>query len=153
MVYAELEGHFSVSYELTTGGIGSGPVFLGEEATLVFEPMRSGVPIAFQELRFTDEGALRIIGGAGELDQLATRLILNPAIRVELSARPGNAAGPMDREALEGRLALLVEALRARGVPGERITTRVQHRDVDAPQAPDEQAVLAYEMQLPSAHN
>ncbi|MBK8500009.1 MAG: PD40 domain-containing protein [Flavobacteriales bacterium] len=124
-VIIEKPGYFSMNIPVSTIGVKQGIIDLSAARELELEEIVPGEPMPLKFIRWA-EGSVQLDPQArGELDQLADRLKVNPAVSIEIGVH-SDARG--DGEAMlrltQRRADAIMEYLRTRGVVKERMRAR-----------------------------
>lgn len=121
-VLFEKPGYFSMSVPVTTVGVKRGVIDLNQARDLSFEPIEIGKPIAFKYIRWPEGGTNLDPVARTEIDALAERMLVNPLINVEIGVHTDTRGDHSELRRLSQRRAdTIVEHLRAKGVPKDRI--------------------------------
>lgn len=124
-VLFEMPGYFSQSVPLSTIGMRQGIIDLNEARELVFDAMVIGEPVALKHIRW-ERGEARLDPIARtELDALAERMLVNPGIRIEVAVHSdARGEGGDDLRLTQKRAEAIVDHLRGKGVPRDRLTAK-----------------------------
>jgi len=123
-VLLEKPGYFNISVPISTIGMKSGIILLNDRRDLDFEPIDIGTPLPLRQVRWVT-GETRFDEQAKtELDVLAERLNVNPALKVEIGvhsdARDATDAARLDQRRAEA----IVDHLVRRGVKREKLVAK-----------------------------
>jgi flagellar motor protein MotB len=124
-VLFEKPGFFSLSLPVRTTGMTRGVIDLNEAAELSFEEVQVGKPIVLKHQRWIEDRMDLDPVARTELDALAERLQVNPAVHVEVAVH-SDARGDL-AEALklsQKRADVIGTYLRSKGVPKEHLATK-----------------------------
>lgn len=124
-VLFEKPGFFSLSLPVRTTGMARGVIDLNEAADLSFEEIQVGKPIPLKHQRWIDTRMDLDPVARTELDVLADRLQVNPAVHVEVAVH-SDARGDL-AEALklsQKRADVIGAYLRSKGVPKEHLVVK-----------------------------
>ncbi|MBL0044211.1 MAG: carboxypeptidase regulatory-like domain-containing protein [Flavobacteriales bacterium] len=124
-VLFEKEGLFSMSVPTRTIGVKQGVIDLNEAVDLAFEPVLIGQPLLFKYQRWEHNSANLDPVAKTELDALADRMIVNPALQIEVAVH-SDARGDLASELkLSQKRADAIGAyLRSKGVVKERLVAK-----------------------------
>ncbi|MFT3884703.1 MAG: carboxypeptidase regulatory-like domain-containing protein [Flavobacteriales bacterium] len=124
-VLFEKRGYYSISIPVNTAGMKQGVIELGRTHELDFEEILVGTPILLKHIRW-DAGSDKLDSVAkAELDALADRLQVNPALIVEIGVHSdarGDAAA--EQKLSQKRADAAVAYLRSKGVPKEHVLAK-----------------------------
>lgn len=124
-VVVEKPGYFSLSIPLSTIGMRNGIIDLGQARDLSLEPIIVGQPVPFKHIRWAEKGAQLDNRARAELDQLAERLTVNPAITIEIGVHADARGDQKEQLDLTQKRADAIAAyLQQKGVPKERMKAR-----------------------------
>lgn len=121
-VLLEKKGFFSISVPLSTMGMRQGLIDLGAARDLVMEPLEIGVPNTFRFVNWTSGKTTLDPLARTELDNLAERLMVNPAVVVELAVH-GNTGEDADMELFlsRKRAETMATYLAGKGINKDRV--------------------------------
>ncbi|MFN3874483.1 MAG: OmpA family protein, partial [Flavobacteriales bacterium] len=124
-VVIEKPGYFSISMPLSTIGMRTGVIDLGQARDLVLEEIVPGLPIALKHIRWAEGSSDLDPRARGELDLLANRLKANPTVVVEVGVH-SDARGDAKREQdlCQRRADAIAAYLARKGVAKERVKAR-----------------------------
>lgn len=124
-VLIEKPGYFSMSVPVSTIGMRQGIIDLGAARELELEPIEQGRPISFKHIRWSHESAQLDPQAKAELDLLAERLSVNPAITIEIGVH-SDARGDQKKqlELTQLRADAIAAYLRGKGVPKDRVRAK-----------------------------
>ncbi len=122
-VLLEMSGYYSLSVPVSTIGMRQGIIDLNEARELVFDPMVVGKPVAFKHIRWERGRSVLDPVARTEVDALAERMLVNPGILVEVAVH-ADARGEEDQKLTQKRADAIVEYLRGKGIPKERLVAR-----------------------------
>lgn len=124
-VVVEKQGYFSLSIPISTIGMRSGVIDLGQARELVLEPITVGEPIALKHVRWAEKSAQLDPRAKAELDLLAERLGVNPAIKIEIGVHNDSRGDQQEQEALSQKRAdAIVAHLMQKGIAKDRLKAR-----------------------------
>jgi outer membrane protein OmpA-like peptidoglycan-associated protein len=124
-VVVEKQGYFSLSIPISTIGMRSGVIDLGQARELVLEPITVGEPIALKHVRWAEKSAQLDPRAKAELDLLAERLGVNPAIKIEIGVHNDSRGDQQEQEALSQKRADAIAAhLMQKGIAKDRLKAR-----------------------------
>lgn len=121
-VLFEKPGFFSQSIQVSTVGVRQGVIDLNEVRDLEFEPIQVGTPIPLRYVRWAGTSAALDKVAKLELDALVERLMVNPAVRIELGVHAD--ARSEASEALrttQQQADAMLSYLTGKGVPKDRV--------------------------------
>ena len=124
-VLFEKAGYFSQSVPVSTIGMKQGIIDLNDVRDMRFEPIEQGVPVAFKYIRWPSSGVQLDPQAKAELDAFAERLLVNPAVKVELAVHAdarGDATKNLDLTQKQAKA--LMDHLVSKGVPKDRLTAK-----------------------------
>lgn len=123
-VLLEKPGYFSMSIPVSTIGMKNGIIVLNDKRELVLEAIEQGVAVPFKAIRWAQGDARLDETARTELDVLAERLNVNPAVRIEIGvhsdARDGIDAARLDQRRAEA----IADHLAKRGVKRDRLVAK-----------------------------
>ncbi|MCB0769655.1 MAG: PD40 domain-containing protein [Flavobacteriales bacterium] len=123
-VLLEKQGFFSISVPISTIGMKNGIIDLNERRDLDLEPVLLNEPVPFKNIRWAEGNATLDAAATRELEVFAERLIVNPAIIVEIGvhsdARGGDDAANLDQRRAQAIVDLMVK----KGVKMSRLTAK-----------------------------
>ncbi len=124
-VLFEKEGFFSQSVPVSTVGMRQGIIDLNEARDLSFEQIQLGEPLPLKHVRWGKDNASLDPIARTELDGLAERLLVNPAVQVEVSVH-SDARGNLDEELRlsKKRADAIAAYLATKGIPKERVDAK-----------------------------
>lgn len=124
-VLIEKPGYFSMSVPASTIGMRQGIIDLGTARDLEMEPIEQGKAIPFKHIRWAQGSAQLDPQAKAELDLLAERLSVNPAITVEVGVH-SDARGDQKKETelTQQRADAIAAYVRGKGVPKERVRAK-----------------------------
>lgn len=123
-VLFEKEGYFSISVPVSTLGMKQGVIDLNTTRDLSFEEVAVGHPFTFERVRWLKGATLDPIS-KGELDAVAERMLVNPTLLFEVYAHEdARMEATAAMKLTQQRADAIVEQLRAKGVPKDRIQAR-----------------------------
>jgi hypothetical protein len=124
-VLFEKTGFFSLSVPLSTVGMRQGIIDMNEARELRFERIEIGTPIPLKHLRWELGKANLDPIARTELDALAERLLVNPALLIEVAVH-SDARGEADVELYlsRKRAEAIAAYLLAKGIPKERVSAK-----------------------------
>jgi outer membrane protein OmpA-like peptidoglycan-associated protein len=112
-VLLEKPDHFSISVPVSTVGMKNGIIDLNERRDLSFEPVLVGTPVLFKSIRWAEGEARLDPIATTEIEVFAERLIVNPAVVVEIGvhsdARSGEDAAKLDQRRAQAIVDLLIK--------------------------------------------
>lgn len=124
-VLIEKQGFWRMSVPVSTKSVKQGIIDLNEAHELEFEPIAVGAPILLKHQRWAQGSATLDPRAKAELEQLADRLNVNPALIVEVGVHSdarGDAAAEL--KLTQKRADAILEFLRSKGVQRERISAK-----------------------------
>ncbi|MFZ1692779.1 MAG: OmpA family protein [Flavobacteriales bacterium] len=145
-VVVEKAGYFSLSIPISTIGMRSGVIDLGQARDLVMEPIALGQPIAFKHIRWAEKSAQLDPRARAELDLLAERLGVNPSVMIEVGVHSDSRGDQKEQQELSQKRADAIAAyLAQKGVAKDRVrakgfgATRLQNHCVPGVQCSEEE--------------
>ncbi|MCL4283215.1 MAG: OmpA family protein [Flavobacteriales bacterium] len=124
-VILEHPGFFSISAPVSTSGVKRGVIDLGEVKDLALEPMEIGKAIPLKYLVWQGKETALSPTAKAELDQLAERLQVNPAVIVEVGVHASTKLDPAASLAQGQARAKVIEAyLLSKGLRKDRVTVK-----------------------------
>lgn len=124
-VIIEKAGFFSLSIPVTTIGMKQGIIDLSAARELELDEIVPGQPMLFKFIRWPEGSAQLDPQARGELDMLADRLKVNPAVSIEIGVHSDSRGAQEAMVQLTQRRAdAIMEYLRTRGVAKERMRAR-----------------------------
>lgn len=124
-VMVEKTGFFSISVPVNTAGMKQGIIDVGEVKDLAMEPMVPGKVLPLKYVAWTDGGTALSPAAKAELDQLADRMQVNPALSIEVAVNADTRKKADAALQLTQARAKVIEAyLRSKGAPKERLTVK-----------------------------
>ncbi len=124
-VLFEKPGYFSLSVPVKTTGMKQGVIDLNQAADLRFEPVEIGKPIRLKFQKW-EQGSTNLDPVAKtELDALADRMLVNPALQVEIALH-SDARGDVANELKlsQKRADAIASYLKSKGVPKEHVIAK-----------------------------
>ena len=125
-VLFEKQGYFSMSVPVSTVGIRQGVIDLNQARELSFEPIELGKPVRLKFVKWSDpKGTALEPNAKTELDGLAERLKVNPALVVELGVH-SDSQGEADAQQrlTQKRAQVIMDLLISKGIPKDRIMAK-----------------------------
>jgi len=124
-VLIEKPGFFSMSVPISTIGMRHGIIELGAARALDMEAIEPGLPIALRHLRWSQSGTQLDPAARAELDLLAERLGVNPAVSIEVGVH-SDARGDLAREAelTQRRADAIAAYLIGKGLAKDRVRAK-----------------------------
>ena len=124
-VVVEKAGHFSLSIPISTIGMRSGVIDLGQARELVLEPITIGQPIAFKHVRWAEKSAQLDPRARTELDLLAERLGVNPGVVIEVGVHADSRGDQQEQQELSQKRAdAIATYLAQKGIGKDRVKAR-----------------------------
>lgn len=124
-VLFEKSGFFSMSVPVSTIGMKQGVIDLNEARDLSFDPLVIGRPVPLKYVKWALGSASLDPVAKTELDALAERMQVNPAVRIEVAVHCDARGDATANTALtQKRADAIVEYLRSKGVPKDRMVAR-----------------------------
>jgi hypothetical protein len=122
-VILEKPGYFSISVPVSTMGMKRGVIELGDIRALAMEPVELGRPMPLKYVTWSDDGVQLAPAAKAELDELANRMQVNPALTIEVavhadSRQRADAALKLTQQ----RADAITAYLRSKGASKDRLT-------------------------------
>ncbi|MBP6391493.1 MAG: PD40 domain-containing protein [Flavobacteriales bacterium] len=125
-VLFEKPGYYSMSVPVSTVGIRQGVIDLNQARDLSFEPVEVGKPVRLKFVKWSDAKSTALEPNAKtELDGLAERLKVNPALVVEIAVHSDSQGDAEEQMKLtQKRAQVTIDLLISKGIPKDRVVAK-----------------------------